>query len=151
MQFAASALLLLPGAPPLEDAVGFGRDGVADEPGHWNLRAVGVQGEAYVARRRVALEERLQAVELLLGLGVRYVGLHRAGVGLRATARGGASGASSARVGGGGLRVGGARTTWNACTLDSTVVLDAGGDCSGGEGGTCGGEGGTCGGERHVL
>ena len=23
--------------------------------------------------------------------------------------------------------MGGARTTWNACTLDSTVVLDAGG------------------------
>ena len=60
-----------------------------------------MHGEADVARWRVALEERLQAVELLLRLGVRYVGLDRAGVGLRAE-RARASGASSARVGPGG-------------------------------------------------
>ena len=66
MQLAASALLLLPGAPPLEETVGSGRDGVADEPGHRDLRAVGVQGEAYGTRRRVALEKRLQVVELLM-------------------------------------------------------------------------------------
>ena len=82
MQFAASALLLLPGAPPLEETVGSGRDGVADEPGHRDLRAVGVQGETYGTRRRVALEKRLQVVELLMCFDLRLVRLHRTGVGL---------------------------------------------------------------------
>ena len=79
MQLAASALLLLPGAPPLEETVGFGRDEVAGEAGDRDRRAGGVQGEVDAARRRVALEHRLQVgLELALGCGERFVGLHRA-------------------------------------------------------------------------
>ena len=89
MQFAASALLLLPGAPPLKDAVGFGRDEVAGEAGDRDRRAGVVQGEVDAARRRVALEHRLQVgLELALGFGVRFVGLHRARGGLQAVACG---------------------------------------------------------------
>ena len=68
MQFAASALsLLLPGAPPPEDAIGFERAAVAGEPCHWDLRAAGVQGEADATHRPVALEQRDQVgFQLLL-------------------------------------------------------------------------------------
>ena len=83
MQLAASALLLHPGAPPTEDAVGSGPFGVAGEPGHWDLGAAGVQGEADATRRRVALEQRLQSgFESLLCFGLRLVRFHRTGVGL---------------------------------------------------------------------
>ena len=137
MQLAASALLLLPGAPPLEDAVGFGRDEVAGEAGHRDRRAGVVQGEVDLARWRVALEHRLQVgLELALGFGVRFVGLHRARVRLRAgSAR--ASGASSARWEGVGAEGWVALTIWNVSTLESTVVLDApAGAGGGGAGGT---------------
>ena len=127
MQLAASALLLLPGAPPLEDAVGFGRDEVAGEAGHRDRRAGGVQGEVDLARRCVALEHRLQVgLELALGFGVRFVGLHRARVGLQVgSAR--ASGASSARWEGVGVRVGlrapfGTSARWRAVWAGAWMV-----------------------------
>ena len=63
--------MLLPGAPPPEDAVGSGRAGVAGEPGCRDLRAAGVQGEAYATHRPVALEQRDQ-VGLQLALGFRF-------------------------------------------------------------------------------